>query len=47
MWRFSHPFAPNVRFERVEEIRQALAEGTYKITSTAVADSLIAHLRRR
>jgi flagellar biosynthesis anti-sigma factor FlgM len=44
--RFSRPFAPNVRFERVEEIRKALALGTYSIASSAVADSLIAHLRR-
>jgi anti-sigma28 factor (negative regulator of flagellin synthesis) len=44
--RFSRPFAPNVRFDRVEEIRKALASGKYKVSSAQVANSLIAHLRR-
>jgi hypothetical protein len=42
----SRPFAPNVRFERVESIRKAIASGRYGVEASVLADCLMAHMRR-
>jgi flagellar biosynthesis anti-sigma factor FlgM len=42
----SRPFAPNVRFERVESLRKAIASGQYRVEASALADCLMAHMRR-